>query len=90
MNLDKDISSWAKVQPDSVMSMSGAAQKNVLTMALHDIAILGVENERLRTALAAISEMHCGDQPAASGHSDEIWKSLHIGKMRAAALAALK
>lgn len=51
MNLDKDISSWAKVQPDSVSSMSGAAQKNVLTMALHDIAILGAEIERLRSAL---------------------------------------
>jgi len=50
MNLDKDISSWAKVQPDSVMSMSGAAQKNILTMALHDIAILGLELERLTAA----------------------------------------
>jgi hypothetical protein len=48
MNLNKDISSWAKVQPDSVMSMGGAAVKNVLTMALEDIQRLGRENKRLK------------------------------------------
>jgi hypothetical protein len=61
VNLNKDISSWAKLQPDSVMSMSGAAIKNVLTMALEDIQRLGKEHDtpqdevaRLRQALQDI------------------------------------
>lgn len=53
MNLNKDISSWAQVKPEAVANMSQNAQTNVLTMALHDIAQLGAEVERLRISLNA-------------------------------------
>lgn len=51
MNLNKDVSSWAKVQPDSVMSMSGVAIKNVLTMALEDIQRLASEMDAMQKRL---------------------------------------
>lgn len=48
MNLNKDVSSWAVVKPDAVMTMSPAAIRNVLAMALEDIQRLGRENDNLR------------------------------------------
>lgn len=51
MNLNKDPSSWANVEPELVLAGSRAQQINVLTMALEDIAKLGAEVERLRTIL---------------------------------------
>lgn len=41
MNLNKDVSSWAVVKPESVATMSEAAQRNILVMALEDIQRLG-------------------------------------------------
>lgn len=47
MNLNKDVSSWGAVKADAVMTMSPAAQINVLTMALDDIQRLGANVDRL-------------------------------------------
>ena len=44
---------------------------------------------RFQVALQAIADMHPGDQPASSGHSEEVWLRLHIGKMRRVAGDAL-
>jgi hypothetical protein len=39
---------WALVKPDAFLNGSIVQARNVLEMALHDIAVLGAENERLR------------------------------------------
>jgi len=54
MNLDKDISSWGVVKADAVMRMSPAAIQNVLAMALHDIAILGMEYQKRGDHISAL------------------------------------
>ena len=51
MNLNKDVSSWAVVKPEAVMTMSPAAVRNVLTMALEDIARLGREMDGMQKRL---------------------------------------
>lgn len=46
MNLNKDVSSWAAVKPEAVMTMGATAIQNVLTMALEDIQRLGRESDK--------------------------------------------
>ena len=51
MHLNKDVESWARVQPKAVLSGSPAQAENVLTMALFDIQKLGLEVARLQRLL---------------------------------------
>lgn len=48
MNLNKDPESWAAVSPDDVLAGSVTQARNVIIMALQDIARLANEVERLR------------------------------------------
>jgi len=48
MNYNKDPESWAKVNPDSVVSGSLIQARNVLEMALQDIARMSIEIKRLK------------------------------------------
>lgn len=53
MNLNKDPKSWAHVHPEIVLNGSHAQARNVLTMALADIARLAAEVERSREIILA-------------------------------------
>lgn len=46
MNYDKDPESWARVSPDVVMTGSDAQVRNVMTMAIKDIARLSAQLQR--------------------------------------------
>lgn len=48
MNLNKDLESWACVEPEIVLSGSKAQGVNVMKMALEDIQSLGRELFELR------------------------------------------
>jgi hypothetical protein len=51
MNLNKDPESWARVEPEVVLSGSRGQSINVLTMALADIQKLADEVRRLNTKI---------------------------------------
>jgi hypothetical protein len=48
MNYNKDPESWAKVNPDEVLRSSPVHARNVLEMALQDIARMSMEIKRLK------------------------------------------
>lgn len=64
MNLDKDPSSWARVNAEAVLSGSEAQRINVLNMAKHDIAAMDDEIRKMRGLLFMVAPSHQG------GHSD--------------------
>jgi hypothetical protein len=51
---------WAMVSPDAVASGSWAQARNVLEMALQDIARMARENERIRIALQEAIDVFAG------------------------------
>jgi hypothetical protein len=56
MNLNKDVSSWAAVKPEMVMTMSPTAIKNVMTMALEDIQRLGKEHDATHNEVSRLCQ----------------------------------
>lgn len=48
MNLNKDPERWALVKPDAFLTGSIVQARNVIEMALHDIAVLHAEVLRLQ------------------------------------------
>lgn len=72
MKLNKDIGRWSKVRADAFLDGSIVQAKNVLEMALQDIASLGAEIERIER-LKAIDVRAFFERMGGLERNDEVW-----------------
>jgi hypothetical protein len=86
VSLNKDPSSWAKVKPDAVIFGSAAQARNVIGMALQDIAQMAMEIERLkggvRRTIAFYDSLERAHEPGEAELLDSLAAVLRLSDSR--------